>query len=45
MLDQGQIVEDGTFEELIAENGFFAELVKRQRLEEEPLEIVKREEE
>lgn len=45
VLDQGQIVEDGTFEELIAENGFFAELVKRQRLEEEPLEIVKREEE
>ena len=45
VLDQGQIVEDGTFEELIAENGFFAELVKRQRLEEEPLKIVKREEE
>jgi ABC-type bacteriocin/lantibiotic exporter with double-glycine peptidase domain len=45
VLDQGQIVEDGTFEELIAENGFFAELVKRQRLEEAPLEIVKREEE
>jgi len=32
VLDQGHIIEDGTYEELIAENGFFAELVERQRL-------------
>ncbi len=35
VLDQGKIVEDGTYEELIAENGFFAELVERQRLDSE----------
>ena len=33
VLDQGKIVEDGTYEELIAENGYFAELVARQRLD------------
>ena len=27
------IVEDGKYEELIAKNGFFAELVKRQQVE------------
>lgn len=32
-LDQGRIVESGTYEELIARDGFFAELVKRQQLE------------
>ena len=32
VLEQGKIIEDGTFEELIAKNGFFAELVERQRL-------------
>ena len=32
VLDQGKIVEDGTYEELIAKNGFFAELVERQRV-------------
>lgn len=36
VLDKGHIVEDGTYEELIAANGFFAELVERQRLEEDP---------
>ena len=32
-LEKGKIVEDGTYEELIAKNGEFAELVKRQRLD------------
>ena len=32
-LDGGKIVESGTYEELIAANGFFAELVERQRLD------------
>ncbi|MBO4396821.1 MAG: NHLP bacteriocin export ABC transporter permease/ATPase subunit [Eubacterium sp.] len=32
VLDGGHIVEDGTYEELIARNGSFAELVERQRL-------------
>lgn len=30
LLDQGKIAEDGTYEELMAKNGEFAELVKRQ---------------
>ena len=34
VLDGGHIVEDGTYDELIANNGFFAELVSRQRLDE-----------
>ena len=33
VLDQGQIVESGTYDELIEKNGKFAELVARQRLE------------
>ena len=33
VMDGGKIVEDGTYEELIAQNGFFAELVERQRLD------------
>lgn len=33
VLDKGQIVEDGTYDELIAKDGVFAELVKRQRLD------------
>ena len=33
VLDGGRILEDGTYEELIAKNGFFAELVERQRLD------------
>ena len=32
-LDGGKIVEDGTYEELIAKGGRFAELVERQRLD------------
>lgn len=32
-LEKGKIVEDGTYEELIARNGRFAELVERQRLD------------
>lgn len=32
-LHEGKIVEDGTYEELIAKNGMFAELVQRQRLD------------
>ena len=33
VLRHGKIAEDGTYDELIAENGFFAELVERQRLD------------
>ena len=33
VLDKGHIVEDGTYDELIEKNGFFAELVERQRVE------------
>ena len=33
VLDKGHILEDGTYDELIAKNGFFAELVARQRLD------------
>lgn len=32
-LDQGKIVEDGTYDELIAKQGYFADLVERQRLD------------
>ena len=33
VLDKGKIIEDGTYDELISKNGFFAELVERQRLD------------
>ena len=33
ILDKGKVVEEGTYDELIAKNGFFAELVDRQRLD------------
>ena len=33
VLDQGKIIEDGSYDELIAQNGLFAELVARQRLD------------
>ena len=33
VLDGGHIIEDGTYDELIAQNGFFAELVSRQQLD------------
>ena len=33
VLDKGRIVEDGSYEQLIAQGGFFAELVERQRLD------------
>ena len=36
VLDGGRIVEDGTYDELIAKKGQFAELVARQRLDDEP---------
>ena len=32
VLDKGKIAEDGSYDELIAKNGLFAELVERQRL-------------
>ena len=32
MLDKGRIIEDGTYDELIAKNGRFAELVARQQI-------------
>ncbi len=35
VLDKGGIIEEGTYEELIKENGAFAELVARQRLDTE----------
>ena len=36
VLDGGRITEEGTYEQLIAKNGFFAELVERQRLDVDP---------
>jgi len=33
VLDKGKILEDGTYDELIAQNGYFAELVARQRID------------
>ena len=33
VLEGGKIVEDGTYEELIGQGGFFAELVERQRVD------------
>lgn len=33
VLDGGKIIEDGTYEELINNNGYFTELVKRQQVE------------
>jgi NHLM bacteriocin system ABC transporter, ATP-binding protein len=33
VLDDGKIAEDGTFDELLAKGGLFAELVERQRLD------------
>ena len=35
VLDGGKIIEDGNYEELIARDGYFAELVRRQRLDAE----------
>ncbi len=32
VIDGGKIIEDGTYDELIEEKGFFAELVERQRI-------------
>ena len=33
VLDKGHIIEEGTYDELINQNGFFAELVERQRVD------------
>jgi ABC-type multidrug transport system fused ATPase/permease subunit len=33
VIDHGIIAEEGTYDELIAKNGLFAELVRRQRLD------------
>jgi len=33
VMDDGRIAEDGTYEELIAKNGIFADLISRQRLD------------
>ena len=33
VMDQGAIIEEGTYDELIRKNGYFAELVARQRLD------------
>ena len=32
VLDQGRIIEEGSYDDLIAQNGFFAELVARQQV-------------
>ena len=34
VLEKGNIIEDGTYDELIKKNGFFSELVKRQQIDE-----------
>ena len=34
VLDDGRVVEDGTYEELLKNNGLFSELVERQRIDE-----------
>lgn len=36
VLDEGKIIEDGKYDELIKKNGFFAELVARQRIDGAP---------
>ena len=33
VLDGGNVIEDGTYDELIEKGGYFAELVERQRLD------------
>ncbi|MEG0756471.1 MAG: NHLP family bacteriocin export ABC transporter permease/ATPase subunit, partial [Oscillospiraceae bacterium] len=33
VLDAGKVIEDGGYDELIQKNGYFAELVARQRLD------------
>lgn len=33
VLEKGKVIEEGTYEELIAQNGFFHELVERQRVD------------
>ena len=33
VIDEGHIIEDGTYDELIEKDGFFAKLVERQRLD------------
>ena len=33
LVDEGKIAEEGSYDELMAKNGLFAELVKRQRLD------------
>ena len=33
VMDHGAIIEDGTYDQLIAKNGAFADLVARQRLD------------
>lgn len=35
VLDNGKIIEDGNYEELVLKNGFFAELVRRQQIQPE----------
>ena len=35
VLESGKIIEEGTYEELLVQKGFFYELVERQRIEEE----------
>lgn len=33
VLDKGKVIEDGKYEDLITQNGYFAQLVARQRLD------------
>ncbi|MDR2394678.1 MAG: ATP-binding cassette domain-containing protein [Treponema sp.] len=39
VLDKGHIIEDGTYEALIAQGGVFADLVARQRLDSQPMAV------
>lgn len=43
VLDKGHIVEDGTYDELMSQHGFFSELVARQQINPEPAEEQKQE--
>ena len=41
VMDNGSIAESGSYEELIAKNGLFAELVEKQRLDKDESATIK----